>query len=331
MGKSISFSLGVALVQQLDGPPSRHKFVASPEPIVIKSGDRNQPERRMSSPAAPPRIFDRALLQRRIEKARAGAPDFLLVRAADDLLDRLQTVMRPFPRALDLGAPTDHFAQAVVVSGRAAPLRAGRFGGAAIVDEEILPFAPASFDLVVSGMALHWVNDLPGVLTQIRRILAPDGLFIACLPGGASLVELRAALAQAEEQILGGASPRVSPFVDVRDMGALLQRAGFALPVSDIDSFTLRYDSLFALMSDLRAMGAANVLTQRAKIPLRRDVLMRAAQIYAERFSDPDGRVHASFEIVWLSGWAPHESQQKPAQPGSATARLEDAIKGCIS
>jgi SAM-dependent methyltransferase len=285
----------------------------------------------MSSPTAPPRIFDRALLQRRIEKARAGAPDFLLVRTADDLLDRLQTVMRPFPRALDLGAPTDHFAQAVVVSGRPAPLRAGRFGGAAIVDEEILPFAPASFDLVVSGMALHWVNDLPGALAQIRRILAPDGLFIACLPGGASLVELRAALAQAEEQILGGASPRVSPFVDVRDMGALLQRAGFALPVSDIDSFTLRYDSLFALMSDLRAMGAANVLTQRAKIPLRRDVLMRAAQIYTERFSDPDGRVRASFEIVWLSGWAPHESQQKPAQPGSATARLEDAIKGCSS
>lgn len=283
----------------------------------------------MSSPVAPPRIFDRALLQRRIEKARGGAaPDFLLVRAADDLLDRLQTVMRPFPRALDLGAPTNHFAQAVVVSGRMAPLRAGRFGGAAIVDEEILPFAPAAFDLVVSGMALQWVNDLPGVLAQIRRILAPDGLFIACLPGGASLVELRAAFAQAEEEILGGTSPRVSPFVDVRDMGALLQRAGFALPVSDVDSFTLRYDSLFALMNDLRAMGAANVLTQRAKIPLRRDVLMRAAQIYAERFSDPDGRVRASFEIIWLSGWAQHESQQKPAQPGSATARLEDAIKG---
>jgi len=283
----------------------------------------------MSPPSAPPRIFDRALLQRRIEKARArAAPDFLLARAADDLLDRLQTVMRPFPRALDLGAPTDHFAQAVVASGRSAPMRAGRFGGAIIVDEETLPFAPAAFDLIVSGMALQWVNDLPGVFAQVRRTLAPDGLFIACLPGGASLVELRAAFAEAEEEILGGARPRVSPFVDVRDMGGLLQRAGFALPVSDVDSFTLRYDSLFALMADLRAMGAANVLIQRAKIPLRRDILMRAAQIYAERFSDPDGRVRASFEIVWLSGWAPHESQQKPAQPGSATARLEDAIKG---
>ncbi len=286
----------------------------------------------MSSSTAPPRIFDRNLLVRRIEKARAGvAPDFLLARAADDLLDRLQTVMRPFPRALDLGAPTNHFAQSIVASGRAAPLRTGRFGGAIIADEEALPFAAAVFDLVVSGMALQWINDLPGVLAQIRRILAPDGLFIACLPGGATLVELRAALAQAEEEIVGGASPRVSPFVDVRDMGALLQRAGFALPVSDIDSFTLRYGSLFSLMKDLRSMGAANVLTRRAKTPLRRDVLLRAAQIYAERFSDPDGRVRATFEIVWLSGWAPHESQQKPAEPGSATARLEDAIKSASS
>ena len=161
----------------------------------------------------------------------------------------------------------------------------------------------------------------------MRRILAPDGLFLACLPGGASLVELRVALAQAEEEITGGASPRVSPFVDVRDMGGLLQRAGFALPVADVDSFTVRYDSALALMADLRAMGAGNVLVRRANRPLRRDVLARAAQIYAEQFSDPDGRVRASFEIVWISGWAPHESQQKPAKPGSATMRLEDAIK----
>ncbi len=283
----------------------------------------------MSSSSAPPRIFDRDLLHRRIGKALAGpAPDFLLVRAADDLLDRLQTVMRPFPRSLDLGALSDHFARAIVASGRAAPLRAGRYGGAVIADEELAPFAPATFDLIVSGMALQWINDLPGVLAQIRRMLAPDGLFVACLPGGASLIELRAALAQAEEEILGGASPRVSPFVDVRDMGGLLQRAGFALPVSDVDSFTLRYNSLFALMADLRAMGAASILVHRSRKPLRRDVLTRAAQIYAEHFSDADGRVRATFEIVWLSGWAAHESQQKPAKPGSATARLEDAIKG---
>ncbi|MBL1256280.1 methyltransferase domain-containing protein [Methylocystis sp. Sn-Cys] len=282
----------------------------------------------MEKQSSPPKIFDRALLHARLRRALAkGAPDFLLARAADDLLDRLLTVKRAFPRSLDLGAPAEHFSQAIVASGRAAPLRASRLGGAVIADEEALPFAPASFDLVVSGMALQWVNDLPGVFAQVRRILAPDGLFLACLPGGASLVELRVALAQAEEELTGGASPRVSPFVDVRDMGGLLQRAGFALPVSDIDSFTLRYDSVLGLMADLRAMGAANVLVKRAARPLRRDVLARTAQIYAERFSDPDGRVRASFEIVWISGWAPHESQQKPAKPGSATMRLEDAMK----
>jgi SAM-dependent methyltransferase len=282
----------------------------------------------MSETVGPPKIFDRALLRRRLSRALTkGAPDFLMKRAGDDLLDRLLTVKREFPRSLDLGSPSAHFSEAVVASGRAPPLRASGFGGAAIIDEEVPPFAPGSFDLIVSGMALQWVNDLPGVLAQARRILAPDGLFLACLVGGASLVELRAALAQAEEEITGGASPRVSPFVDVRDMGGLLQRAGFALPVADVDSFTLRYDSMFALMDDLRAMGAANILAKRARKPLRRDVVARAAQIYAERFSDADGRVRASFEIVWASGWAPHESQQKPAKRGSATVRLEDAMK----
>ena len=181
--------------------------------------------------------------------------------------------------------------------------------------------------MIVSGLALQWVNDLPGVFAQIRRCLAPDGLFLACLVGGASLAELRGALAQAEDELLGGASPRVSPFVDVRDLGGLLQRAGFALPVTDADAFTLRYDSMFALCDELRAMGAANALTARSRKPLGRQVFFRAAQIYAEKFSDPDGRVRASFEIVWLSGWAPHESQQKPAKPGSATMRLADALK----
>ncbi|WP_442753731.1 methyltransferase domain-containing protein [Methylocystis sp. JAN1] len=282
----------------------------------------------MEKQSSPPRIFDRELLHARLRRALAkDAPDFLLARAADDLLDRLLTVKRDFPRSLDLGAPTAHFAEAIVASGRAAPLRASRLAGAVVADEEALPFAPASFDLVVSGMALQWVDDLPGVFAQVRRILAPDGLFLACLPGGASLVELRVALAQAEEEITGGASPRVSPFVDVRDMGGLLQRAGFALPVSDVDSFTLRYDSALGLMKDLRDMGAANVLVKRSSRPLRRDVLARAVQIYAEQFADPDGRVRASFEIVWISGWAPHESQQKPAKPGSATTRLEDAMK----
>jgi SAM-dependent methyltransferase len=286
----------------------------------------------MSDRPAPPRIFDRPLAHARLRRALArGAPDFLLARAADDLLDRLLTVKRDFPRSLDLGTPAEHFSQAIVATGRPAPLRASRLGGALVLDEEALPFAPASFDLVVSGLALQWVNDLPGVLAQVRRVLAPDGLFLACLPGGASLVELRVALAQAEEEITGGASPRVSPFVDVRDMGGLLQRAGFTLPVADVDSFALRYDSALGLMADLRAMGAANALAQRSSKPLRRDILARAAQIYAERFSDPDGRVRASFEIVWISGWAPHESQQRPAKPGSATMRLEEAMKSTPS
>lgn len=286
----------------------------------------------MQSPSPTPSIFDRRLLRLRLERAlRGGAPDFLMARAADDLADRLAGIKREFRRSLDLCSPSPHFARAVESSGRPLPLRAAALWAADGVDvvasEESLPFAPAAFDLVVSGLDLQWVNDLPGALAQVRRTLAPDGLFLACFPGGASLVELRAAFAQAEGELSGGASPRVSPFVDLRDLGSLLQRAGFALPVTDIDAFTLRYDSMFALCAELRAMGAANALTQRSRRPLRRDVLMRAGEIYAERFSDADGRVRATFELVWLSGWAPHESQQKPLSPGSAKMRLADALK----
>jgi len=282
----------------------------------------------MTTPS-PPLIFDRPLLRARLERAiGAGAPDFLLQRAADDLADRLIAIRRDFPRALDLSTPGPHFAQAVVASGRPAPRRAGAFDAIDVrCDDEALPFAANAFDLVVSGLSLQWVNDLPGVFAQVRRILAPDGLFLACMAGGASLAELRAALAEAEAEVTGGVSPRVAPFVDVRDLGALLQRAGFALPVADADSFTLRYDSFFALCSELRRMGAANALRARLRQPTRRAVFLRAAQIYAEKFSDPDGRVRATFEIVWLSGWAPHESQQKPLAPGSAQMRLADALK----
>jgi SAM-dependent methyltransferase len=287
------------------------------------------------SSSAPPCVFDRKLLRLRLARALAeDAPDFLMARAADDLMDRLASIKRDFPRSLDLGTPTAHFAQAVVATGRPAPLRTVSSpamlvhdGPSVVADEELLPFAPETFDLIVSGFSLQWVNDLPGAFAQIRRALAPDGLFLACMPGGASLVELRAAFAQAEEEICGGASPRVSPFVDVRDLGGLLQRAGFALPVTDVDRFTLRYDSMYALCADLRAMGAANALAQRSRRPLRRSVVMRAGDIYAARFSDADGRLRASFELLWLSGWAPHESQQKPSQPGSAQIRLADALK----
>ncbi|MGA8169867.1 MAG: methyltransferase domain-containing protein [Methylocystis sp.] len=281
--------------------------------------------------ASPPLIFDRALVRARLARAHAReAPDFLMRRAAEDLEDRLAVIRRAFPRALDLATPTEHFAEVLATGGRPQPLRAATLlssGAQIVVDEEALPFSPESFDLIVSGMALQWVNDLPGVFAQVRRSLAPDGLFLACMAGGASLMELRSALTRAEDEILGGASPRVSPFVDVRDLGGLLQRAGFALPVTDADTFTLRYDSMFALCDELRAMGAANALTARSRKPLRRSVFLRAAQIYADNFSDPDGRMRASFEIVWLSGWAPHESQQKPLKPGSAQVRLADALK----
>jgi SAM-dependent methyltransferase len=181
-------------------------------------------------------------------------------------------------------------------------------------------------DLAASLLALHAVNDLPGALIQIKRALRPDGLFIACLLAGQSLTELRQSLLAAEVELTGGASPRVAPFADLRDLGGLLQRAGFALPVIDSESVTVRYGDMFGLLRDLRAMGWANALSERSRKPLRRSVLLRAAELYAERFADPDGRLRATFEIVWLSGWAPHESQQKPLRPGSAKARLADAL-----
>ncbi len=187
-------------------------------------------------------------------------------------------------------------------------------------------FEAESFDLIVSALSLHLVNDLPGALIQLRRALKPDGLFLGAVLGGSSLQELREALAIAETEIAGGVSPRVAPFADIRDMGALLQRAGFALPVTDSEVLTVRYDNLFALMKDLRAMGAANTLFERARKPTSRRLFLRAAEIYAERFADADGRIRATFEIIFLSGWAPHESQQKPLRPGSAQVRLADVL-----
>jgi SAM-dependent methyltransferase len=193
-------------------------------------------------------------------------------------------------------------------------------------DEEALPFREGSLDLVVSALALQFVNDLPGVLVQVRRALKPDGLFLAALIGGDTLTELRQSFAAAESEIEGGVSPRVAPFADLRDLGALLQRAGFALPVTDIDRVIVRYDCAFALMRDLRRMGATNALLDRRRTPLKRATLMRMAEIYTQRFADSDGRLRATFEIVWLSGWAPHPDQQQPLKPGSAQARLADAL-----
>jgi SAM-dependent methyltransferase len=279
-------------------------------------------------------MFDRDLLRiRRARAAALGSAAFLLDRVAAELSERLSVVLRKFDIAADLGTPGDTVRRALenivstVVAVDAQPgLRADKSKLTVAADLEALPFRDGVFDLAVSALALQFVNDLPGTLAQIRRTLKPDGLFLAALIGGTSLAELREAFAEAEAEIEGGASPRVAPFVDVRELGALLQRAGFALPVTDIDRLTVRYASPLALMHDLRRMGATNALAERRRVPLRRVTLRRTMEIYGERFADADGRVRATFEIVWLSGWAPHESQQKPLAPGSAKMRLADAL-----
>lgn len=274
-------------------------------------------------------VFDRALARRRLARALAGEhPDFLLTRAADDLADRLSAVLRRFDVALDLATALPVAVPAL----REKALQVLRMAEVAgpdcdfVGDLEALPLAAESLDLAVSLLALQGVNDLPGALIQIRRSLRPDGLFIGCMLAGRTLQELRQALLEAEVATSGGASPRIAPFADLRDLGSLLQRAGFALPVVDSEVVTVRYGDMFGLLRDLRAMGWANALGDRRRVGLRRDTLARAAALYAERFSDADGRVRASFELVWLSGWAPHESQQKPLKPGSAKTRLADAL-----
>jgi SAM-dependent methyltransferase len=291
----------------------------------------------MASPVNPsPVIIDRDLLRARRRRALALGPSgFLLDRVAEDLAERLAGVLRVFPCGLDLGTPTDALRRALVGGGKVGAIIAAnalvradgsRSGLAIAADEEALPFRDASLDLVVSGLALQFVNDLPGTLVQIRRALRPDGLFVAALLGGDTLTELRQAFAAAEAEMEDGISPRVLPFADLRELGSLLQRAGFTLPVTDVDRLTVRYASPLALMHDLRRMGATNPLIDRSRRPLRRATLARMLQIYAERFTDPDQRIRATFEIVFLLGWAPHESQQQPLAPGSARTRLADAL-----
>jgi SAM-dependent methyltransferase len=271
-----------------------------------------------------PAIFDRKLLRLRQARARTLGPEtFLVDRIADELGERLSAVLRQFERAADVGTPTDAVRRVLAASGKVVAVYGADH---VIADEEALPFADGSLDLAVSALALQFVNDLPGTLIQIRRALKPDGLLLAALLGGDTLIELREAFAEAEAEIEGGVSPRVAPFADVRVLGALLQRAGFALPVVDSDRLTVRYDSVFDLMKDLRRMGATNTLSERRRAPLKRATLAKMAEIYAKRFADADGRVRATFEVAWLSGWAPHESQQKPLKPGTATQRLADAL-----
>lgn len=282
-------------------------------------------------------IIDTDLSLRRKRRALRQPPagaDFLMRRAAEDLGDRLSAVDRQFGEAAALFCLTTDARDTLIASGKARqvlrveadPAFLGD-AGATLARPEMIPFAPESLDLAVSLLTMHEANDIPGLLVQIRRALRPDGLFLAAMAGGGTLAELRESLLAAEVELLGGASPRVIPFADVRDVGALLQRAGFALPVADVDTITVRYPDMFALMRDLRAMGATSALVARPRRPAPRALFLRAAQIYAERFSDPDGRIRATFSVVWMSGWAPAPTQQQPLKPGSAKVSLAEALR----
>jgi SAM-dependent methyltransferase len=268
-------------------------------------------------------------LQRALRRAAPGA-DFLLARASEELEDRLSLVKREFADAADVGTPTTSAIDVLAArAGARSTLRLAPTPGLdPYADPERPGLEPQSLDLVVSLHALHFVNDLPGALIQLRQALRPDGLLIAAFAGGETLTELRQALTIAESEVAGGASPRVAPFADVRAIGGLLQRAGLALPVVDADRAMVRYPDIFALMRDLRAFGASNPLVARLNRFTRRDVFFRAQEIYVEKFGDPDGRLRATFETLWLSGWAPHASQQQPLKPGSAKIRLRDVLGG---
>lgn len=283
-------------------------------------------------------LFDEQLVsarRRRAITAKDSNAAFLLDIAGRELADRLSVVERKFETAVELHGGTGIAAREALATGKigtlsrvetdAAFARPGDAFTAAPLED--VPLEPDSVNLVLSPLSLHLVNDMPGTLIRIRRALKPDGLFLAAIPGSGTLQEMRDVLLSAEAELTGGASPRVIPFADVRDVGALLQRAGFSLPVVDAETYTVRYDSLFPLMRDLRAMGMTNPLAGRSRVPVTRRFFVRAAELYAERYSDPDGRIRATFSIIYASGWAPHESQQKPLKPGSAKMRLADALR----
>ncbi|MGC4026684.1 MAG: methyltransferase domain-containing protein [Mesorhizobium sp.] len=282
-------------------------------------------------------LFDTdLLLARRLRslRSRVEGADFLMVRVADDLAERLSTVERKFGRAVAAFCTTSDAERVLANSGKVGsvtrverdPAMLGD-GERIIAPAETLPLEPESIDLAVSLLSFQEINDLPGLLFQFRRALKPDGLLLAAMAGGETLKELRECLLVTETELTGGAAPRVAPFTDVRDAGALLQRAGFALPVADVETVTVRYPHLFALMADLRAMGATNALVDRSRRPVSRRLFIRAAEIYAERFADADGRIRATFSIVWLSGWAPDASQPKALKPGSAQVSLTQILK----
>ncbi len=285
-------------------------------------------------------VFDRALLRQRRDRAAAQFTefDFLFRAVGAQLADRLATVRRELPVILDIGAGTSTLGSVLqqrpgtvqTIAMDLSPAMAARCGDSAILvaDEELLPLAPHSLDAVVANLSLHWVNDLPGALVQIRQALKPDGVFVAALMGGESLRELRASLMEAETTVRGGVAPRVSPLIDMQDMAGLMQRAGFALPVVDRDTLRVDYSSPFRLMHDLRGMAAANATHNRDRRPVPRRMMIEAARVYAEKFAVPERPDHvtASFEIIYVIGWAPAASQPQPLKPGSATVRLADIL-----
>jgi len=289
-----------------------------------------------ASETAPTLLFDRQAWRRHRERAaRCGCVDFLHAEIAARLVDRLDQIDRRFRVVLDLGVHCGALSRAlaaradverIVAADPALAFLAQNRGLRVAADPELIPFRDHSFDLAVSALALHWVADLPGALVQLRRALKADGLLLAAMLGGATLGELRTALIEAELAEEGGASPRVSPTAELADAAALLQRAGFAMPVADSDTITVTYPDLSALLRDLRGMGETNALAARRRMTLRRATLARAAAIYAERFGGADGHIPATFEILYLTGWAPDASQPKPLKPGSAARRLADAL-----
>jgi len=282
--------------------------------------------------AAPPELFDKQVLRRRRRRAlcEGGWPGFLGAEVADDMALRLTAITREFGDVVVLGAAgSDLPARLAARPGTRRVLACDEVdwpGIDRVFDHEAPELAAASADCILWPLGLERLNDIPGCLARLARALRPDGLFMGVLLAGSSLKELRRAWTGAEAELRGGASPRVAPFGDVRDLGGLLQRAGLALPVADLDRLTVRYDTGLALMRDLKAMGLSNPLRERARGLTAPSLLAHAVALYDRDNADPDGRVKATLELATLTAWSPHESQQKPLRPGSAKVRLADAL-----
>lgn len=288
----------------------------------------------------PPRLFDRALLRARRDRAASEFLhyDFLHGRVADDLLDRVESVSRDFGTCLVLGGggavgralkerPDAAKKIGTLIEADLSPAMAGLSAHASLaLDEERLPVAEASVDLVLCCLSLHWTNDLVGALIQLNYALKPDGFLAGTILGGSTLTELRQALAEAETALGREPNRRVSPFADAIDMAGLLSRAGYAMPVSDVDRVTARYGNSFVLMRDLRQMGETSVLADRPRTPGTKALFVKTAEAYAHAFAHSDGKVPATFELIHFAGWAPHPDQPRPKRPGSAQARLADAL-----